>query len=251
MISPKGSKESFHIRDSFKKMTFSQKIDYIIAYYKFPVITAIIAAAVLISTAVRYFTRKETVLCAAFANVSVGETLSEDLTDRYLLETERSLSKNEIIVYRDLYLTSEPSAENHQYAYASKLKVLGAVNARQLDIVLMNREAYDLMSSSGFLLDLDEALSQDQELYQRIRNFLCENTVIIEDNAVAFSLGEAETYESVTEDAVNAVDCSSFPYFEQAGFPDTVYFGIIANSTRTQECLRWLSYISGNTDGNS
>ena len=233
---------------AFRRMNFSQKVEFILTYYKLPIFTALIAAAVLISAAVRFFTRKETVLYAAFANVAVGETLDEYLTDSYLLGTDRDPKKYEIIVYRDLYLADDPSAEDHQYAYASKLKVLGAIEAKQLDVVLMNRDAYDQMSASGFLLELDDLLTQDSRLHASIEPFLCENTVILEDNAVAYNLGKDEVYKAVTDTLCNAVDISSLGAMKSAGFNDTVYFGIIANTTHTEECLRWLAYLCDTAD---
>ncbi len=241
-------KEKKAVKESFRKMDIPQKAEYIVTYYKLPIITAIIAAAVLISTAVREFTRKEVVLYAGMANVAVGDVLLETLTDSYLLETDRNPKRNEVIVYRDLYLSEDPSPENHQFAYASKLKVLGAISARQFDFALMNREAYDQMSASGFLLELDELLAADPELYETVSPYVCENTVILEDNAIAYRLGEADEYESVTEDVRNAVDCSSFPLFREAGFSDDVYFGIIANAPRRAECVRWLGYICRSGD---
>lgn len=243
-LMPASLKERQEIRKSYRLMNTAQKADYIWTYYKLPIITAIIAAAVLISSAVSFITRRETVLCAAFVNVSVGDDLQEKLTDHYLLETERDLKKYRIVILDDLYLSDDSSSENHQYAYASKLKVLASINARQLDIALMNKEAYDLMSSSGFLLNLDIIPEQYPELYETLQPDLCTNTIILEDNAVAYSLGEADVYESVTEEQCNAVDCSSFAVFREARFDSTVYLGIIANTANTEECIRWLTYIS-------
>ena len=215
MISPKGSKESFHIRDSFKKMTFSQKIDYIIAYYKFPVITAIIAAAVLISTAVERANRKQPVIYTAFANVGVGETLLEHFSDEYLVFAGKT-SKEGVVLYRDLYISDDSSSENHQYAYASKLKVLGAISSRKLDLVLMNKEAYDLFSSSGFLCSLDDLLKQDTKLHSKLSDLIMMK---------------------------NGLDVSAAPCLASAGFPDTVYLGIIENSPRKDEALSFIGYL--------
>ena len=242
MISPKGSKESFHIRDSFKKMTFSQKIDYIIAYYKFPVITAIIAAAVLISTAIERANRKQPVLYTAFANVGVGETLLEHFTDEYLVFAGKT-SKEGVTVYRDLYISDDSSSENHQYAYASKLKVLGAISSRKLDVVLMNKEAYDLFSSSGFLCRLDDLLKQDAELYSKLSSLVLSNTVITDDNAIEYDLGEADEYTSETVEIPNGLDVSSAPCLASAGFPDTVYLGVIGNSTHMEEARSFIGYL--------
>lgn len=43
------------------------------------------------------------------------------------------------------------------------MKLFAAINAKQLDLVLMNREAYDLCFQSGFLMDLS-GMADDQFL---------------------------------------------------------------------------------------
>lgn len=235
-------KENYLIKDSFKRMTFQEKIDYIVMYYKFPIITAIIAAAVLISTAVDRMNRKQPVLYTAFANVGIGETLLDHLTDEYLLFAGKT-SKQGVSVYTDLYISDDASSENHQYAYASKLKVLGAISARQLDVVFMNKEAYDLFSSSGFLCSLDDLLKEDTELYSRISDLIVTNTVILDDNAIEYDLGEAEEYTAETTEIPNGLDVSEAPCLASAGFPDTVYFGVIENSTHKDEARAFTGYL--------
>ncbi len=235
-------KDNYLIRDSFKKMTFREKVDYIITYYKFPIITAIIAAAVLISTVVNRLNRKEPVLYTAFANVVIGETLHAQLTDEYLVYAGKT-AKQEVATYEGLYISDDPATVDHQIAYASKLKLLGAVNTRQLDVVLMNKEAYDLFSSSGFLCNLDELLKKDQQLYHEISDLIQLNSVILDDNAVEYSLGEADEYISETADIKNGLDVSSAALLKDAGFPDTVYLGIIENSIHKEEAVNYIRYL--------
>lgn len=64
-------------------------------------------------------------------------------------------------MYSALYLSDDPEAENHEYAYASQLKLMGAINAGSLDVVLMNGEAYNILSQSGSLLELTDLLSRN------------------------------------------------------------------------------------------
>lgn len=243
MISPKGSeKERYHIKESFKKMTFKEKVKYIAAYYKFPIITAFIAAAVLISTAVERANRKEPVLYTAFANVGVGETLLGHLTDEYL-EFAGKTSKQGVTVYQELYISDDPSSDNHQYAYASRLKVLGAVSSKTLDVAIMNKEAYDLFSSSGFLCNIDDLIRQNSSLYTELSGLITENTVIIDDNAIEYDLGEADEYTAETIEIPNGLDISGAPCIENAGFGDSVYLGIIENSTHKDEALSFIGYL--------
>ncbi len=241
---PKSQRENTIRKEAFHKMTLTQKMNYIFAYYKLPIFTAIIAAAVLIISVVGYFNKKNPILYLAFANVSIGDSLKETLTDDYLLETGRDLAKNEMVLYEGLYLAENPSAENHQFAYASKIKVLGSIAANKMDVMLMNREAYDQMSMSGLLLDLTPVISNNDELIQTLGPSLTENEVILEDNSIAYDLGKDESYEAKTGFFYNAIDISSLPKIKEAGFPSEVYLGIIANTKHLDECLHWLTYLS-------
>ena len=177
-------------------------------------------------------------------NVACGEDFLHEITDSYLEETERSPSRYTLTVYQNLYISDDPSSENHQYAYASKMKILGAINARQLDAVLMNQDAYDLMSASGFLMNLETGLPDDAVLDPAVSQRLTQNTVILEDNSIEYSLGEVEDYHAETTQEVNAVDLSDLPLIQNAGFNEPIYFGIIANTAYPRESLRWLSYLN-------
>ena len=232
------------VRASFKKMPPAKKIDYILTYYRLPIFTAVVAIAVLISSLISQLTKKEPVLYIGFANVVVGETMQQTLTEDFLSAENIDLKKNEIIAYYDLYVSDNPPAEDHQYAYASKLKILGAINAEQMDLFLMNKEAWDQISASGFLLDLDELLKTDPALYQKLSEYLGTNTVILDDNSVEVSLGVEDTYESETEESANALDVSSFPVFRDAGFGGDIYLGAVANTKHAEQIVSYIRYIT-------
>lgn len=227
-------------RDAFRKMNFREKLDYIFTYYKLPILLGVIALAVIGSAAHRQLTKKEAVLYTAFINVSVGELLEDTLTAQFVAQSDKSARKSEVYLYRDLYLSDDASFVNHEYAYASRLKLLGAINAKKLDLVLMNREGYDILSQNGYLMELSELTAGNEALRQRLASYLTANTVILEDNAIEYNLNEAPSYEAVTEDAANALEVSDLPIFRAAGFPDAVYLGVIANSARTEWVLRYL-----------
>ena len=230
-------------KSAFHQMNSAQKLDYIITYYKFPILLGLIAIVILCSTIYRQFSKKEILLYAAYVNVAVGEDLDHALTSEFVGAVGRDKRQNEVYVYRGLYLSDDSSLANHEYAYASRLKLLGAINAKQLDIVLMNREAYDIFSQSGYLLELSPPRLGDTELRQKLAPYLCDNTVVIEDNAVEYNLNEADVYQAVTEKVQNAVEVSSLPIFQAAGFSDPVYLGVIANSPRYSADLLFIEYL--------
>lgn len=226
-------------RAAFRQMNARQKLDYIFAYYKLPIVLGVIAIVILGSALHRQLTKKEAVLYTAFINVSVGESLEDALTTQFLTRSGADPRRAEIYLYRDLYLSDDASFVNHEYAYASRLKLLGAINAKRLDLVLMNREGYDILSQNGYLLALD--VWPEEPLHSELTPYLCENTVILEDNAIEYNLNEAESYQAVTETVVNALDVTDLPAFRSAGFPDKVYLGVLANSPRLDWARRYLS----------
>ncbi len=230
-------------RDAFHKMNVPQKLDYIFTYYKLPILLGVIALVILCSAVHRQITKKEAVLYTAFINVSVGESLEDALTTQFLTRSGENARKNEVYLYHDLYLSDDASFVNHEYAYASRLKLLGAINARKLDLALMNREGYDILSQNGYLMDLSELTAENEALRQRLAPYLTANTVILEDNAIEYNLNEASSYKAVTENVVNAIEVSDLTVFRSAGFPDAVYLGVIANSARSEWVLRYLDYL--------
>ena len=239
-------KEKAAQKAAFRAMTLPQKAEHIYLYYKWPILLGLIALIVLGSVVQQQFTRKDAVLSVAFANVAVGEALESDLTDGFLRFLGADAKKREVYLYRDLYLSDNADTLNHEYAYASKMKLMGAIKAQRLDVVLMNREAYDLLSRSGYLLELSPALfTENAALYTQILPFLSSNEVVLSDNSIKYQLGEAETLEVETETVRNALDVSGLPLFARAGFPDTVYIGVIANSGRLANCIEFVSYVSG------
>lgn len=170
----------------------------------------------------------------AYLNVSVGEDMEAQLTEDYLTYRGLNPKGNEVRLYRNLYLSDNPAASDHEFAYASRMKLLATINSRQLDLVLMNREAYDLCSASGYLLDLSDILDSA---------CLTANQVILEDNAVEYNLNAAQEYTAVTETVYNALELTQLSAFQKAGFSDSVYIGIIANTPRLPESQDYLDYL--------
>lgn len=232
---------------SFRGMNLAGKADYIYTYYKLPVLLGLIALYLVCAAAYRQMTKKEAVLYTALVNVSVGDELESRLNEGFISAGGADPRKAEVYLYRGTYLSDDPSAENHAYGYASKLKLMAAIEAKQLDVVLMNKEAYDLCSQKGYLLEFPDLLPDSQ--YRLLEENLTTNTVILEDNAIEYALREANRYQAVTEEVPNGIDVSTLPLFQEAGFPDPVYLGVVANSPRLPAVIEYISYLAGTQAG--
>ncbi len=231
-------KEKAAQRAAFRAMRPAQKLDHILTYYKWPILLGLIALVILGSVLHRQLTKKEPVLYLAFLNVSLGEDLEAHLTADYLAEAGFDGKKQEIYLYRDLYISENADTLNHEYAYASKMKLTGAISAQKLDLALMNREAYDIFSAQGFLLELSA-------LPDELSPLLTENEVVVSDNSVDVLLGNEQEERRVTKSAANALAVSTLPLFRDAVFDGELYLGVLANSPRQEESLAYLRYVSG------
>ena len=237
-------KETEALKKRLEEMTFSEKVKYFFSYYTPHFLLCVLAAFILISGIIYQVRKKNAVLCLAFANTSVGSVMESRLTDGFLEDAGFSRHRNEVILYKDLYLSADASPENHEYAYASQLKLMASIEAKKLDLVLMNREAYDYLSRRGFLLDLTELLSApDSAAAQDLAPFITENEVTISDNSVDNLLGNTDELLIQTAAVSNGILVNDLPAFRDAGFPADVWLGIIANTSHRDTVLQYLQFL--------
>jgi len=228
---------------AFRAMSPAKKLEHLFLYYKWPIILALIALLILSSVLKRELTKKDTALYLALINVAAGSEVDTALTEGYLEATGANPRRSEVFLYSDLYISKDADELNHEYAYASQMKVMAAIQAQKLDVVLMNRESYDIFSQNGYLAELPPYLEADNpSLREILEPLLVENEVILSDNSIEFMLGEADSEEQVTESVANALAVSSLPLFESAGFDGEVYLGIVANTPRREAAAAFLNY---------
>ena len=233
-------------REAIAAMTLLQKLEYIFEYYKFPLVLALIAAVALGSVLYYRLTRKDALLYVAYANISVGDTLASELEEGFVRFAGANPGKAEVRTYRNLYLSRDASVQSHEYAYASQLKVMPSMANGQLDLLLMNREAYDILSAGGYLLPLEGFLGDS--LCGRLSGRIVENTVILEDNDIEHRLDERIPYRAETETVPNGILISAFPLFERAGFSGDVFLGVVGNSVRREVILQYIDYLTSQSE---
>lgn len=221
-----------------------KKVQYIWDYYKLPL--AVLCIVLYAAGYMLYgrITHKDTVLYAALVNVAAGEDLTQELTGDFLDYLNLNPSKNELELYTGLYLTDNETNQYHEYTYASRMKIQAAIDGELMDVVLMNREAFDAFSQSGYLYDLKELLCrEDPGLYDLVSSQLEKNIVILEDNAMDMLFDDSLTYSAKTKEAFYGIDLSRTKLIWQAGFSEPVYLGIVANCPRIDSALDYLRYL--------
>lgn len=229
-------------REALKAMTLSERLDHVFEYYKFPLALALIAVVALGSVLYYKLTRRDALLYVACANIAVGEDLDDAIGEGYVRAIGANPRRCEVRLYRNLYLSRDATVQNHEYAYASQLKVMAAMANGQLDVALMNQEAYDILSAGGYLMPLEGFLKG--ELSGRTAGRLVSNTVILSDNDIEHRLDESTPYRAETEEVANAILISAFPLFAQADFSGDVYLGVVGNSERTEAVLQYIDYLT-------
>lgn len=231
-------------RDKLKSLHGLKKIQYIWDYYKLPIVAFCIFLYIIGYTLYGHFTHKEKVLYTALVNVSASESLIRQLNADFLDFLDVDTSKETMQLYTGLYLTDDEANPYHEYTYASRMKILAAIDGEQLDVVLMNKEAFDAFSQNGYLCDLDKLLTaSDSHLYEVLKPYLVANTTILEDNSVDLQLDSSIPYQAVTEEYTMGLDMSQTGLIHQAGFEDVVYLGIIENSTHKDTAVKYIQYL--------
>lgn len=221
-----------------------KKVQHILAYYKLLLLVICIFIYFIVYNIYGHLTHKDVVLYTAFVNVVAGEELTGQLEKGFLDYLNIDVSKNAMKLYTNLYLTDDELSAYHEYTYASRMKILAILEGKSLDVILMNREAFDAFSQNGYLYDLEQLFSErDSTLYEQVKPDLVYNIVILEDNANDRILDKSIPYSAQTEEHSFGLDISQTPFIRQSGFEEIVYLGIAANSPRLDTVMEYLKYL--------
>lgn len=230
--------------ENLRSLHGGKKLQYIWDYYKLPLAILCIVLYVIGYAAYGRLTHKDTALYAALVNVTAGEDLTKGLGRDFLDYLNLASSKNKVELYTGLYLTDDEANQYHEYTYASRMKIQAAIDGELMDVVLMNREAFDAFSQSGYLYDLETLLrEEDPGLYGLVSSELEKNIIILEDNSMDMLFDDSLTYSAKTEEAFYGIDLSHTKLIRQAGFDEPVYLGIVANCPRLDTALDYLRYL--------
>jgi hypothetical protein len=86
--------------------------------------------------------------------------------------------------------------------------------------------------------EVTQEMIQCAEAY---RDYISE--LIIDDNAVEYRLNEAEEYVYTSEQVLNGIRVTSFPFFQKAETDGDVYLGIIENTIHPRRSSAFITYV--------
>ncbi|MCQ2508679.1 MAG: hypothetical protein MJ097_07835 [Dorea sp.] len=243
-IHPFVSKDDHTLKD-VKDLPFKKRMEHIFIYYKLPIFIVLLVIYIISYSAYRKATEEIPVIYTGFINLSMGDDLHKHLTEDYITDREFPSKRNVVRTYDDLFLAEKPSAEEQPYVYASQLKILAAIDAEQLDVVLMTQDVFDSFSQNGYLINLEDFIGQkDPALYESLGSDLIENLEILWDNTDEVMADRTVPYQSETTTYLMGIDVSDFPCIKEAGFGESVYLGILKNTPREDVVLDYIHYIS-------
>lgn len=227
-------------RRRFLQMSFPEKADHIITYYKAHIVIIILTLIAIISCISGYLTSKTPILYAAEINVVFGDDSRKALYSDFPRKNGLDPRRNEIRVYSGLYLTASSGEETHSYSYASGIKIMGAIDAEKMDIVFMNREAYDILSGRGYLMELSGLIEGEPFSDRRTKPELVSNSVILSDNSLEIALDETISPGQKTTRAENAIRVNNCSLLKNEHPDGDIYLGVIANSPRIDKAADYI-----------
>lgn len=221
----------------FRQMNGKQKLVHLWTYYKFHILVILAALVIIGDFGFRALTKKTPVLYLGEVNIAADADLQNALSTGYLAHTGADPDRQEVFLYTAIYLFKEPTMENQEYVSASEMKLMTATNTQMLDLVLMNREGYDICSANGYLVDLRTVFPAGDPQWAALAACLTENDVLLTDDST-------EEYSTVSQKVCNGLDVSRFPIFQQGDYPDGIYLGLITGTPRMEECRNYIAYLS-------
>ena len=255
--------ENLNYKPDWKQMKASDKFSYIRTYYKLPIAILLAVLILIIYTVVGYINRKNAILFVGTANLIIPDDRLSLFCDGYFA-SDPSLGKRDIVSLAWLGNLSEGAVGMYLSETAvAQMKLLASVEAKQLDVVLMDQATFDTLSYNQFLLDLTElsgtvsgnpedasseklsekAGGESLSLPEQLKGALVENTVLVETNAAEAEVDPNVELREVTQTQFVGVDLSGSPLASDLSADGKVYAGIVSNTPRLDRSLSYIAYL--------
>ena len=122
------------------------------------------------------------------------------------------------------------------------MKILAAIDDEQLDIVLLDRESFDAFSQNGYLYNIEELLRKSS-VYDKVKPYIINNIVFLEDNGKDINFDATIEFEATTAEFPMGLDITNCSILSDQQYSDTIYLGVIANTPRKEMVLKYLEYL--------
>lgn len=215
------------IREELKKLstlTWGQRFVYVWDYYKL-LMAAVLLVIALISLGVTIYKNKQLnqLLTVYMVNCNSIVLNSKEISDEFITSIGGISEKDVIRVDTTVYLSDDGS----QYSMANQVKITAMVSSGNVDLMLMDPEMFSIYAEQDYFRDLSEVLSEEQ-----MKKW---SDLLITDEKTG---------------KIQGIDLTEAPALQkrEAYFGDTVYGGVILNSTRLEFCDDFFEYLMSEKD---
>lgn len=241
--------EEFNLKEFLKEeknkwdsLTWLQRVRYLWDYYKLPFVILFILIYIPAFMLYRQITHKDTRLFVGLVNIAANDETNRQLSDDYSAYAQLNPRKENFMLYTGWYITTDKDSPYFDYTYASQLKILAAIDAEQLDVVLLDRESFDAFSQNGYLCNMKELL-ENTSLYPALEPYIVSNVEFVEDNAKDINFDASIEFESVNKEFPMGLELTNSSVFADADYSDTIYLGVLANTPRAEEAIQYITYL--------
>lgn len=238
----KRSLESYTEKEKWASLSKRKRVRYLWDYYKLPFVIAFIICYIIGFNIYRHVTHKDTILFSALINFAPSEEISKQLSEDYLTYIDANTRKEQFKLYSGWYLTADKDSQYYEYNFASQMKILAAIDDEQLDVVLLDRESFDAFSQNGYLYNIEELLRKSS-VYDKVKPYIINNIVFLEDNGKDLNFDATIEFEATTAEFPMGLDITNCSILSDQQYSDTIYLGVIANTPRKDEVTRYLEYL--------
>lgn len=167
------SKDDITARTQFKQLSFGKKAEYVWTYYKWYFIGAVLCILILLWALNHYILNPppSTYTGIGFYNIQVTddeiETLRNSLGDAVILPDE-----NKVMSIASAYTFDEDPL----YEDALRQRLDTMLLAKEIDIIIAPEEEFKTLSYSGYIVNIDECLTEEQLKIFKDNNEIFYNT---------------------------------------------------------------------------
>lgn len=236
------SLESYTEKEKWASLSKRKRVRYLWDYYKLPFVIVFIVLYIIGFNIYRHVTHKDTILYTGLVNIAATEETTAKLSDDFFTYIDANAKKEECRLYTGWFLTTNKDSQYFEYTMASQIKILASIDDEQLDIVLLDRESFDAFSQNGYLYNIEELL-QGTDLYDQLKPYIVSNIHFLEDNGKDINFDASIEFKATSEEFPMGLDVSKSHIFDGTSYSDTIYLGVIANTTRKEMVLKYLEYL--------
>lgn len=231
-------------RVNLRNLRGRKRIEYIWNYYKVPLGVLLVGTYIVVWIIYHNLTAKIPEFYLSFVNVSAGETLYQELTDDFLPELNTGNPRSIVYTYRDLLLTANVDSTNMSFVQACQMKILAGIEGETMDLVYMDKEAFDAFAQNGYLYNMEDFLKEYAPAQlDSLGEYMVSNIEILTDNHTEMYFNPDVQYESTYVEYPMALNLSFCPPVTEAGFGQDIYIGVIRNCPRLERAGLYINYL--------